>query len=211
MEEVGVVLIVDICVFEGECFPLWGAFAFFFIFKFIRGPPIFRLLKGNFDNWRIKMNKHLTRNKDKYNPYTLEVDEENSIYIVIFKDSRNVLQKVMVEKNVYEAFDKFELEDISQIHKFRKHIEHSEIYEETLFHKAVITDVSMEEQLEQKELYTALKESLNFLTKTQKRRIVLHFFEDKSFTEIARLENCDESSVRESIYSGIKKIKKNLK
>ena len=47
--------------------------------------------------------------------------------------------------------------------------------------------------------------------KTQKRRIVLHFFEDKSFTEIARLENCDESSVRESIYAGIKKIKKNLK
>ena len=75
----------------------------------------------------------------------------------------------------------------------------------------MITDVSMEEQLEQKELYTALKESLNCLTKTQKRRIVLHFFEDKSFTEIARLENCDESSVRESIYSGIKKIKKNLK
>ena len=37
------------------------------------------------------MNKHLTRNKDKYNPYTLEVDEENNIYIVIFKDSRNVL------------------------------------------------------------------------------------------------------------------------
>lgn len=157
------------------------------------------------------MNKHLTRNKDKYNPYTLEVDEENCIYTVIFKDSRNVLQKVVVERSVYEAFDKFELEDISQIHKFRKHIEHSEIYEETLFHKAVITDVSMEEQLEQKELYTALKESLNCLTKTQKRRIVLHFFEDKSFTEIARLENCDESSVRESIYSGIKKIKKNLK
>lgn len=114
------------------------------------------------------MNKHLTRNKDKYNPYTLEVDEENNIYTVIFKDSRNVLQKVIVEKNVYEAFDKFELEDISQIHKFRKHIEHSEIYEETLFHKAGIKDVSMEEQLEQKELYRALKESLNCLTKTQK-------------------------------------------
>ena len=84
------------------------------------------------------MNKHLTRNKDKYNPYTLEVDEENNIYIVIFKDSRNVLQKVVVEKNVYEAFDKFELEDISQIHKFRKYIEHSEIYEETCFYGRTI-------------------------------------------------------------------------
>lgn len=157
------------------------------------------------------MNKHLTRNKDKYNPYTLEVDEENNIYTVIFKDSNNVLQKVAVERSVYEAFDRFELEDISQIHKYRKYIEHSEVYEETLFHRAVITNVSMEEELEQKELYTALKESLNCLTTTQKRRIVLHFFEDKSFSDIARIENCDESSVRESIYAGIKKIKKNLK
>ena len=29
-----------------------------------------------------------------------------------------------------------------------------------------------------------------------------------NFSEIARLENCDESSIRESIYSGIEKLKK---
>ena len=201
---------------RAECVLFKDTFGFFLFTQRndfnCRGPPIFRSLNfKTFKDWRIKMNKHLTRNKDKYNPYTLEVDEENNIYTVIFKDSRNVLQKIEVERSVYEAFDKFELEDISQIHKFRKHIEHSEIYEETLFHKTVITDVSMEERLEQKELYSALKESLNCLTKTQKRRIVLHFFEDKSFTEIARIENCDESSIRESIYTGIKKIRKNLK
>lgn len=157
------------------------------------------------------MDKHLTRNKDKYNPYTLEVDEVNDIYTVVFKDSNRVEQRVIVNKEVYDAFDKFELEDISQIHKIRKHIEHNEVYEETLFHRANISTTSVEKEIEQKMLYEELKLALNILTKTQKRRILLHFFEDKTFTEIALLEHCDESSVRESIYAGIKKIKKNLK
>lgn len=157
------------------------------------------------------MDKHLTRNKDKYNPYTLEVDEVNEKYTVIFKDSNKVEQKVVVNKEVYDAFDKFELEDISQIHKIRKHIEHNEVYEETLFHRTNMLTASVENEIEQKILYEELRIALNILTKTQKRRILLHFFEDKSFTEIALLEHCDESSVRESIYAGIKKIKKILK
>lgn len=31
------------------------------------------------------------------------------------------------------------------------------------------------------------------------------------FSDIARVEECDESSIRESIYAGIEKLKKNLK
>ena len=38
---------------------------------------------------------HLNRNKDKYNPYTLDIDEKNN-YIVEFKDSKNVLQKIEI-------------------------------------------------------------------------------------------------------------------
>lgn len=157
------------------------------------------------------MDKHSKRNKDKYNPYTLEVDEVNNVYIVEFKDVNNVIHRIEVSEKVYQAFDKFELEDISQIHKIRKHIEHNEVYETTLFHKSINQEISIEELVEQKILYEEVKKSLNTLTETQKRRILLHFFEDKTFTEIALLENCDESSVRESIYAGIKKIKKSIK
>ena len=58
------------------------------------------------------MDKHEKRNKDKYNPYTLEV-RENDCYILKFKDSKNTLQEIIISKEIYEAFDKFELEDIS--------------------------------------------------------------------------------------------------
>ena len=40
------------------------------------------------------MDKHVSRNKDKYNPYTLEVNIEKSIYICKFKDSKNILQEI---------------------------------------------------------------------------------------------------------------------
>ena len=39
------------------------------------------------------MQKHLNRNKDKYNPYTLDIDEETNTYIVEFKDTKNIIHK----------------------------------------------------------------------------------------------------------------------
>lgn len=59
------------------------------------------------------MQKHLNRNKDKYNPYTLDIDEKTNTYIVEFKDTKNIIHRVEVSEKVYEAFDRFELEDIS--------------------------------------------------------------------------------------------------
>ncbi len=72
------------------------------------------------------------RNRSKDNPYHLSYDEERNTYIVEFTDNKNITHKVEISNEVYIALDVFELEDISQIHKYRKHIEHSEVYEESL-------------------------------------------------------------------------------
>ena len=64
------------------------------------------------------------RNKSKDNPYTLGFDEEKQMYTVEFMDNKRIIHKVEISEEVYKAFDKFELEDISQIHKYRSHIEH---------------------------------------------------------------------------------------
>lgn len=157
------------------------------------------------------MDKHSKRNKSKDNPYTLSYNETTSTYVVEFKDNKNIIQKVEISDEVYQAFDKFELEDISQIHKYRKHIEHCEVFEETLYHRAVNQDKSVEEVVEDKILNDSLKIAIEKLTETQKRRIKLYYFENLNFKQIAQLERCDESSVRESIYKGIEKIKKILK
>lgn len=114
------------------------------------------------------MAKMPIRNKSKDNPYTLGFDEEKNIYTVEFKDNKNILHKVEISEKVYKAFDKFELEDISQIHKVRSHIEHSEVFEETLNTRMLYKPISIEEEVENKVLLDDLKKAINHLTDVQK-------------------------------------------
>ncbi len=157
------------------------------------------------------MQKHLNRNKDKYNPYTLDIDEKTNTYIVEFKDVKNIIHRVEVSEKVYEAFDRFELEDISQIHKIKKHIERNEVYEETLFHKSINTSISVEDEVESKLLNEDLKNAINDLNDVQKRRIQKYFFENKTYEEIANEENCSKVAVKYSIDIALEKISKKIK
>ncbi len=155
------------------------------------------------------MNKQLKRNKDKYNPYTIEVREEK--YYVVFKDSNNVLQEISITKEIYDAFDKFELEDISQIHKIRKHIEHNEVYEETLYQRSAIDSLSVEDEVSTKIINEELKSAINELNEIQKRRIIKYYFCDKTYEDIAKEENCSKVAVKYSIDTAIKNISKKFK
>ena len=157
------------------------------------------------------MEKHSKRNKSKDNPYTLSYNETTRSYVVEFKDNKNIIQKVEISDEVYQAFDKFELEDISQIHKYRKHIEHNEVYEETLYHRAINDSVSIEDEIEEKIMYEELKQIINKLSDVQKRRIKMYYFEDMKVEEIAILENTTHQAVSKSIRKGIEEIKKNIK
>ena len=53
------------------------------------------------------MQKHLNRNKDKYNTYTLDIDEKNN-YIVEFKDIKDIIHRVEVSEKLYEVFNVFD-------------------------------------------------------------------------------------------------------
>lgn len=148
------------------------------------------------------------RRKYRDNPYTLEFKENK--YYIRFKDITNNIQIVEVSEEVYKIFDKSELEDISQMHEYERHIEHSELTDITLNRRAKNKSITIEEEIENKIVIEQIKNAFNILTETQKRRIKLYYFEELNFKQIAFIEKCDESSVRESIYKGIEKIKKYL-
>ena len=71
------------------------------------------------------------RRKSKDNPYTIIIMDNK--YYLKFNDSKNNLQMVELDIEIYELFNQFELEDISQMHKVDKHIEHFEAYEESIY------------------------------------------------------------------------------
>ncbi len=154
------------------------------------------------------MAKMPIRNKSKDNPYTLGFDDEKQVYTVEFVDNKKVVHKVEISEKVYQAFDKFELEDISQIHKFRRHIEHSEIFEETLNNRMVDKPITIEEEVEDKLLMEELKQAINQLSDTQKRRVKLYYFEDMTVEDIAALEGTTHQAVSKSIRKAVEEIKK---
>jgi len=148
------------------------------------------------------------RRKKKDNPYTLLYDSENDKYYILFRDVRNILNKVEVDIDVFNAFDRFELDDISEMHKVDKHIDMNPFEDEKLYKDE---SEGLDELIIRKSTYEELHNAISKLTDTQKRRIKYYYFDDMKFSDIARIEECDESSVRESIYAGINKLKKYLK
>lgn len=76
------------------------------------------------------MDRRPKRRKDKYNPYTLHT--EKGKYYIVFIDVNNHIQKVEVSKKIFDSFNKFELEDISQMNEYDRHLEHSEVDENNI-------------------------------------------------------------------------------
>ena len=139
------------------------------------------------------MAKMPKRRKSKDNPYSLNYNEENHTYKALFKDGINIFHEIEVSEKIYEAFDKIELEDISQMHKYERHIEHSEIYENSLNNRAVDKPVSLEQEVENKIIVDELKDAINLLSEVQKRRLKMYYFEDMTLKQIAEAKtNCGE-------------------
>lgn len=151
------------------------------------------------------------RNKCKDNPYTLGYDEEKKVYIVKFKDSKKEQQNIEINKDVYEAFNKFEVEDESFLYKQRRYIEYSEVFDYSLYKRAIKKEKSIYDKVEENIKNDELKKAIDKLTETQKRRIRLYYFEDKTLNEIARLEGCSIKNIYKSLELAKKNLKKNLK
>ena len=157
------------------------------------------------------MGERPKRRKYKDNPYTLNYCEERNIYIVAFKDVKGHLQKVEVSKEVYQAFDRFELDDIKELNEYDRHIEHSEIFENNLESRAKEKPLSLEDEIIKKSTFDELKKAIELLPEVQKRRIKKYYFEDKTEQQIAEEENATQQSVHIILERALENLKKYLK
>lgn len=155
------------------------------------------------------MDKRPKRRKDKYNPYTLHM--EKGKYYIVFIDVNNHIQKVEVSKKIFDSFNKFELEDISQMNEYDRHYEHSEMYENALCQRNILDVQSLEEYFDNTQDAENLHMAVNKLPEVQKRRLKQYYFEEKTFEEIALEEGCTYQCVQRSVYRAISKIKNILK
>lgn len=152
--------------------------------------------------------KHPKRRKDKYNPYNIYAQEGH--YYVSFKDGQDILHKFEISEQIYEALDFFELEDISYLNIWDRHLEQSEICEETLNERVFQKPESLEEfvmkKLQTEQLYKAMVK----LPEVQRYRLYLYYFKGMTYAQIAIKEKCSFQAVAKSIAAAEKNLKKFL-
>lgn len=154
------------------------------------------------------MGERPKRRKDKYNPYTIY--EKEGKYYITFEESHGKRTYLEVEKELYEAFNDFELEDLSYLNVWDRHLEQSEVWESTLNERAVEVPETVEEivlrNIQNEKVHRAIEQ----LPEVQKRRIRMYFFEGMTYEEIAAKEKCKHPAVVKSVKVALEKLKRIL-
>ena len=149
--------------------------------------------------------KRPKRRKDKYNPYTLSQKEDK--HYLSFRDGQGILRELQITKELFEVFNRFELDDLSVLNEWDRHIEHFEQTEQSLNRRAFSKEESVEETVLRSIEYERLHRAITQLPETQRRRLILYYFEGLTYEQIARMEGCTIMPVKRSIDSAIKKLK----
>ncbi len=157
--------------------------------------------------------KRPKRKRKNDNPYILEFNEEEQKYNILFNDYKGVLRKIHVSKDVFLAMDRFELDDVSELNEFSRHIEHLNIIENdfVLYKRTLVKEKLIGDIVERLIDFEKLWESINRLSEVQRRRIIKYYFEDKNEYEIAREEGVSQQSVHIGLKKGLSKLKEILK
>lgn len=122
-------------------------------------------------------------------------------------DGNGAKRCIEVSKAVFDTFDRFELDDISYMHEIGRHYEQSEQTEETINRRAIQPQEPVEEVVSRQIEIESLHRAIARLPEIQRRRLVLYYFGELTYAQIARLEGCTVMPVKRSIDTAIEKLK----
>lgn len=154
------------------------------------------------------------RRKNKGNPYqifTVGIHTDHPRYYLSFEDSEGAKQCIEVSKALFDTFDRFELDDLSFLNEVDKHYEHSELTEASLNARAATKPESVEETAMQHIQSETLHKAIAALPEKQRHRLILYYFGELTYEQIAELEGCTISPVKRSIDAAIEHLKKVLR
>lgn len=151
------------------------------------------------------------RRKAKDNPYellTTGIETNHPHYYLSFTDSCGMRQFMEINETLFSTFNRFELDDLSQMNKVDRHYEHSEQTEISLNTRATLPQTALEDVVFQQAEIELLYEAIARLPEVQRRRLILYYFCDLTYTKVAELEGCRLESVRQSVKAAVNKLKK---
>ena len=150
------------------------------------------------------------RRRDEESPYeiyTAGINTTHPHFYLLFKDSGGVKCWMEIDKALFNAFNEFELDDLSFFNEVDRHYEKSEVTEATLNRRAAKPQESVEETVSQRMEVDKLHQAIAQLPEKQRRRLVLYYFGEFTYEQIAKMEGCTISPVKRSIEKAIENLK----
>lgn len=150
------------------------------------------------------------RRKDKDNPYeifSVGINTDHPRFFVRFVDGTGEQRCLEIERELFEMLNSFELADLSFLNKVDNHYEHSELTEGSLHERAVARPLSVEEIVMQHLRDEMLHNAIKKLPEVQRRRLVLYYFGNMTYEQIAGMEGCSKVAVKHTIDKAIKSLR----
>lgn len=166
------------------------------------------------DVYRPKKDHRPARRKDKDNPYeifSVGINTDNPHFYVSFKDGQGVQICMEIDRALFELLDRFELDDLSFLNEWDRHIEHSELTEASLNARAVHRRETVEEAVFKQIENEMLHRAIATLPEVQRRRLLLYYFGNLTYQDIADLEGCSKVAVKYTIDKAIAALQKIIK
>ena len=150
------------------------------------------------------------RRKDKDNPYeifTTGIDTACPHFYLSFQDSNGTKRCMEIDKALFDVFDRFELDDVSFMNEVDRHYEQSEQTDQSLNRRTTQLQEPVEETVFRRVENESLHRAIAQLPEKQRRRLVLYYFGEFTYEQIAEMEGCTHPAVMKSISSALKKLK----
>lgn len=153
------------------------------------------------------------RRKDRDNPYEIFTTDINTAcphFYLTFKDSSGIKRCMEISKALFDAFDRFELDDLSFMNEVDRHYEQSEQTEQSLNRRASQPQESVEETVFQRVETETLHRAIAQLPEKQRHRLVLYYFGGFTYEQVADMEDCTVQAIAKSVTAAEKSLKKFL-
>lgn len=150
---------------------------------------------------------------DNTNPYTIRFEETDGRkrYFVAFTDGQGNFRETEVTKAVYMEFCHFIKRERNLRRSDERHLEQSELTEETLCRRAVHKPKPVDEAVNDTIRMERLNRAIMELPEIQRRWFMLHFDLGLTYEQIGAMEGCTKMPIKRSIDRAIEKIRLALK
>ena len=143
--------------------------------------------------------------------YTLreESTESGKRYFISFKDGQGEHHELEVSEQLFIEFRQMERRNLQQWNQ--RHREFNEVWDETLYRRALRVPKTLDERMIEKEKNEIFARAVARLPEIQRWRFLLYYEYDFNFYQIAEMEHCTASAVQKSVSVAREKVKAEMR